>query len=173
MKDNTLINSSLPTMPGTSLMPGIAALVRILAKAKEGQFPSPLRYGNRAQAEAKMQSLLPRLEAGSNSSCIIPLAGRFLIAIFPAEYDFDQKSGRLIAKPTLRGATLARPEKSFDQYEHSPRRPPFATFSGLRVNPRNRHNQNGVGQVYCRQPLVISDSNKQVPGPGYTAPMNR
>jgi hypothetical protein len=119
-------------------------LLRFLAKIDKG-IPSVLRYGNRAQAEAKRTSIAGQLAQQDSASAVVQVESRFLIAIFPAEYDFDQKSGKLLAKRTPSWHKRERLQSS---------QPPFATVSGPRVNPRNRHNQNGAdalsGPVYCQ-----------------------
>lgn len=172
---NTLINPNLPTIPGTAIMPGISALVRILAK-QNGLLSTPLRYGNRAQAEAKIRALLPRLTEGDNTATVVPVDGRFLVAIFPAEYDLDIASGKLIAKSRCTatvpsGNRCGRPaivrtglcsihtsgKRKGATVEVARSRPPFATVSGPRINPRNQHNHphtlaaNGLQPVYCEQ----------------------
>lgn len=176
MKPNTLINPSLPTIPGASVMPGISHLVRVLSKAENGIPSAVLRYGNQAQAEKKRESLADCLTREGLSSAVVQVESRFLIAIFPAEYDFDQKSGKLTAKArcdarigspsgkrcgrsAVAGTGLCPTHTSGKRKgaveQQRPSRPPFATVSGLRINPRNRHNHphalaaNGLQPVYC------------------------
>lgn len=178
-------------VPGTCCMPGINPLVRFLAGIKNG-VPSALRYGNRTQAEAKLSKIREALSAEGNSVAVIQVESRFLITAFPAEYDLDQKSGKLapricnVRKPSaadkgdhckrpvapgstkcrLRGGGVSfqkigevkdRAAKGAQELTAAfpRRRPPFATVSGRRINPRNRHNQNSedgwIGPVYCQQ----------------------
>lgn len=177
MKPNTLINPNFPTVPGTSVMPGISSLVRVLAKVEKPPFGSlntpstvsPLRYGNRAQAEKKRESLADRLMREGSSSAVVQVESRFLVVSWPAEYDFDQKTGKLTEKARCdTGKDCGRPEAKTDWMAGSiaargrgnhpvRRRPPFATVSGPRINPRNQHNHthtlaaNGLQPVYCGQ----------------------
>lgn len=162
-------SSPVPSIP-TVTMPGMGSpLIRFLAKVQKGavlgSLNSPpavsvLRYGNRAQAEAKRKTLPSRILQEEHSSAVVQVESRFVIAIFPAEYDLDQKSGKLIAKslcdarigspsgkrcnrPAVPGTgfcaahTGGKKKGAVEVY----RRPPFATVSGPRFNPRNRHNQ--------------------------------
>lgn len=141
---SNLINPNFPTIPGSFVIPGISALVRVLAKVDKGM-TSPLRYGNHAQAEKKRRSLADRLTQEGSSSAVIQIESRFLVVVFPAGYYFDQKSGELVARSSAdwRCTTIRA------------RRPPFATVSGPRINPRNQHNHphtlaaNGLQPVYC------------------------
>lgn len=162
-----LINPNLPTVA----MSGMHPLIHFLAKVQKGTPPlgslntpptvSILRYGNRTQAEAKRQTLAARIMQDGFASAVVQVKSRFLIAIFPAEYDLDQKSLNLVRKGNAALQNLAEVERAM-AYQPARRRPPFATVSGRRFNPRNRHNQNlpddGSGPVYCQQSIPRAES---------------
>lgn len=157
----------VPSIP-TVTMPGMGSpLIRFLARVQKGavlgSLNSPpavsvLRYGNRAQAEAKRKTLPSRILQEEHSSAVVQVESRFVIAIFPAEYDFDQKSGKLISRVQTRW--LSTPLPAFPRYRlardvQGPGKI-FATVSGRRFNPRNRHNQHlpdeGPGPVIFYTP---------------------
>lgn len=160
-----LANPNLPTVP----MPGMSPFIRFLAKVEKGT-PSVLRYGNRAQAETKRAALAFWIMLENSSSAVVQVGSRFLIAIFPEEYDLDQKTGKLVPNGKEEGIRISAfsPSLRSSSSSSSSSRPPFATISGSRINPRNRHNQNGAGPVYCAQ-----GSRFDKPGPSSKPLMSR
>lgn len=88
---------------------------------------APLRYGNLTSAEKKLNLIQPLLSPARSAS-IVKLGGRFLILI----YD----------KPGYQSSSLSDIEHTMLKRSKSiqGRGRIFATTSGRRYNPRNRHN---------------------------------
>lgn len=94
----------------------------------------PIRYGNLSAAQKKLDSIQPLLSPYRSAS-IVKLGGRFLILI----YD----------KPGYQSIHSAVVHRMLDsQFKPSLNRCKlFATTSGRRQNPRNRHNHNHKDQT--------------------------
>lgn len=92
---------------------------------RSGLMYEPLRYGNLSAAQKKLDLIQPLLSP-TRSASIIKQDGRFLILI----YD----------KPGFQTLFTKIVHKSLDKQFKPSKHPPFATTSGQRQNPRNRHN---------------------------------
>lgn len=102
----------------------------VLAKSST----EPLRYGNLSAAQKKLD-LVQSLLSPTRSASIVKLGGRFLIYIHDA--------------PGYQSIHSAVVHKMLDS-QFKPnynRRKLFATTSGSRCNPRNRHNHNHKDQT--------------------------
>lgn len=100
----------------------------VLAKS----LTDPLRYGNLTSAEKKLNLIQPLLSP-TRSASIIKLDGRFLILI----YD----------KPGYQSISLSDIEHTMLSKSIQGRGRIFATTSGPRYSPRNRHNHNHADQT--------------------------
>ncbi len=105
----------------------------ILAKSPT----EPLRYGNTTSAQKKLDSISHVLSANHRSASIVKQDGRFLIFIYDAP-GYQSISHDSVERMMRRA--------NADLNYKGPR-DPFATVSGARHNPRNRHNHNHKDQT--------------------------
>lgn len=91
----------------------------------------PLRYSNLTSAEKKLNLIQP-LISPYRSASIVKLGGRFLILIYdkPGYQSISLSDNMLKRSKSIQGRGRI-----------------FATTSGPRCNPRNRHNHNNVDQT--------------------------
>lgn len=137
MSKTEILTTTLPT--------GETVLAKKDSTTAEGRYYypclTPLRYGNETQARKKLDSILPLLSP-SRSAGIVKQEGRFLIFIYdnPGYQTISRNEvERMMLSPHL--ASMAPSIR---------KRYVFATISGQRMNPRNRHNhpQNTTDERY-------------------------
>lgn len=93
----------------------------------------PLRYGNLSAAQKKLDSI-QLLISSARSASIVKQDGRFLVMIY------DSPGYQSISLDDIESMMLKRQTNSGSGYI-------FATTSGIRSNPRNRHNHQNESQT--------------------------
>lgn len=106
-----------------------------------GKILAPLRYGNESAAQKKLNSTLPLLSP-ARSAGIVKQEGRFLIFIYdnPGYQTLFSEIVHRDLDSRFKHPSIKALQKVEADMDYRGPRDHFATTTGMRMNPRSRHN---------------------------------